>query len=286
MPQVHPTKIVVGGIELSIWGLDEARKATSVACLFLLHGRQSSAQSVGWVAEILAKLGGSSSKRALLVVALDHRNHGRRLASGIANEGWRASAKRSDDASFLNERHAPDMYAIQTGTASDISHLADHLPAFLFPEAAKSPIDAWICAGISLGGHSTWLVGAHDPRFRYLCPIVGSPDMERLLRQRASLLKPPIPFEPPVIPATLLELIRRKDPCHAPIEAWKGKKILVMGGADDKLVPHVGGGTQDFVQRLEGTSEVEVFVQEGVGHACTEQMVSRLRTWLEKEVLS
>lgn len=285
----EPTELVVGGINLTVWGLAKARKAHSVACLFLLHGRQGSAEGVKWIAESLAKLNDEKAtpptRRALVVVTLDHRNHGRRIASGIANEGWRPSTKRSSDGSFLNLNHFADMYAIQTGTQYDVSHLVDHLPAFLFPYASKSPIDAWICVGISLGGHTTWLVGAHDPRFRYLCPIIGSPDVERLLRSRATTFDPPIPFDAPVVPELLLQLVRRNDPCHAPLEAWKGKKILVLGGAVDKLVPHVQGGTQDFVKGLETAEGVEVWIQDDVGHACTEEMVSRLSNWLETEVL-
>jgi len=69
-----------------------------------------------------------------------------------------------------------DMYAIQSwllsfntllslcfnpilvaGTARDVSFMIDFLPSYLFPHE-ESKIDSWGVAGISLGGHSTWII--------------------------------------------------------------------------------------------------------------------------------
>jgi acetyl esterase/lipase len=45
---------------------------------------------------------------------------------------------------------------------------------------------------------------------------------------------------------------------------WKGKKILICSGQEDKLVNYVDGGTEAFVKKLmDAGVEVEVFVQEG-----------------------
>lgn len=66
-----------------------------------------------------------------------------------------------------------DMYSIQSafliryaetrlndsytaGTAKDVSFLIDFLPAYLFPSGERT-ISQWMIAGISLGGHSTWI---------------------------------------------------------------------------------------------------------------------------------
>ena len=43
------------------------------------------------------------------------------------------------------------------GTAQDVSFLIDFLPSYLFPNDERT-ISQWICAGKSLGGHSTWIV--------------------------------------------------------------------------------------------------------------------------------
>ena len=65
-----------------------------------------------------------------------------------------------------------DMYSIQSmhvissyltsltpiidGTARDVSFLIDFIPAYLYPSAERT-ISTWGVAGISLGGHSTWI---------------------------------------------------------------------------------------------------------------------------------
>lgn len=56
-----------------------------------------------------------------------------------------------------------------------------------------------------------------------------------------------------------------------------------MGGGKDKLVPHVVGGTEEFVEKLkrEGEDvEVDVFVQEGCGHRLSPEMVERMTKWV------
>jgi hypothetical protein len=54
-------------------------------------------------------------------------------------------------------KHAQDMLAMQTGTAQDVSFLADFLPSFLFPDD-QVQVTKWAVTGISLGGHSVWIV--------------------------------------------------------------------------------------------------------------------------------
>lgn len=46
---------------------------------------------------------------------------------------------------------------MQTGTAQDVSFLADFLPPFLFPND-EVQVTKWAVTGISLGGHSVWIV--------------------------------------------------------------------------------------------------------------------------------
>jgi hypothetical protein len=54
------------------------------------------------------------------------------------------------------------LIGLAAGTAVDVGHLSTFLPAYLFPDATNpggSPITTWVCAGVSLGGHTTWLAG-------------------------------------------------------------------------------------------------------------------------------
>jgi hypothetical protein len=56
--------------------------------------------------------------------------------------------------------HAEDMYSILSGTAKDVSMLIDFLPGHLFPADEKEVVEFGV-AGVSLGGHSTWLCLTH-----------------------------------------------------------------------------------------------------------------------------
>jgi len=42
------------------------------------------------------------------------------------------------------------------GTAHDLTFLIDHIPAYIYPEVERNIVE-WGVAGISLGGHSTWI---------------------------------------------------------------------------------------------------------------------------------
>lgn len=174
------------------------------------------------------------------------------------------------------------------GTARDVSFLIDFLPATLFPSDERA-IDSWFASGISLGGHSTWLALAHgppsppsslspalltldrfgvDPRITLGIPIIGSPSILTLLSHRAINLPPPLgplPIAAPYFPSSLLSLIERNDPVNVPLDAWKGKKILVLSGGDDTLVNFDVGGTKSWVETLKGAGvDVSAVVEAGM----------------------
>lgn len=89
-----------------------------------------------------------------------------------------------------------------------------------------------------------------------------------LLSHRAASLAPPLgplPIAAPFFPASLLALVARDDPVNTPIEAWKGRKILVLSGADDTLVNYEIGGSGAWVAMLKAAGvDVEAVVQSGV----------------------
>ena len=119
----------------------------------------------------------------------DQRNHGSRLVSHLSNLAWDLK-----NSSNHNERHGwvcfrplerrhglmdrfQDRYVFHTrsvafhisaiglmgnritqvGTSRDVSFLIDVLPAYLYPNDERTIVN-WVTAGISLGGHATWLV--------------------------------------------------------------------------------------------------------------------------------
>ncbi|GAA6015873.1 hypothetical protein JCM10207_006788 [Rhodosporidiobolus poonsookiae] len=296
-----PTSLVVSGLPLDIYGLPLHSPTPSspprkLAILFLLHGRMQHCRN-GPVPDLAhAILSTAQEHRAkgedgrdVLVVAFDQRNHGHRTVERERNLGWseggRANKERRKEKGMRedevdNVSHAADMCAIQTGTARDVSLLIDFLPPLLFPNDERT-VDKWMCAGVSLGGHATWLALAHEPRITLGVPIIGSPSCLSLLTHRASHLSPPIgplPTSAPFFPASFVALMRSLDPALVDKveEKMEGKDVLVLSGGEDELVSYEKGGSGEFVQRLRGrrAGVTEAWVQEGVGHACTPEMIA------------
>ncbi|GAA6062521.1 hypothetical protein JCM10212_001571 [Sporobolomyces blumeae] len=312
-PSPEPKTYTVGGLPVHVYGLErlgqgEGRRR-DVAVLFLLHGRlgRASHPLISTFANRLVAGPESSPPRQegdldLVVVTFDQRNHGHRVVDYERNLGWREGGKMRDqerkergvrDDELDNESHAVDMMAIQTGTARDVSFLIDFLPPVLFPHDERH-VQEWYCAGISLGGHATWLALGHDPRISLGIPIIGSPSTLTLLSDRAQSLAPclggPLPVSGPFFPSTFVSLLDRVDPSNLPIEStWKGKKVLVLSGQDDELVPFEKGGTSAFVERLRteaGLDRLDVWVQPNTGHACTPEMMARSTEFVWKHGLS
>lgn len=104
--------------------------------------------------------------------------------------------------------------------------------------------------------------------------------------------KSDIPMEPPYLPKTLLELVAAFDPASQPYQSedasnpFYGKKILVLSGREDPLVPWIA--SEPFISALKvGDSGIkEVNVYPGVGHKCTPQMVVDMGEFVAKHVLA
>lgn len=108
---------------------------------------------------------------------------------------------------------------------------------------------------------------------------------------QARAMRYSVSTEPPHFPARLIETVAHKDPSTTPYDRldatnpFLGKKILVMSGAADKLVPWEA--SRDFVERLEvgpGGVKKTVLLAE-VGHKCTDSMLEALGRFVGKEYL-
>jgi dienelactone hydrolase len=315
MPADHAPPVPtfdIGGLRIHVYGLRELPPNTEAATVcFFSHGRMGSTAQLHGVISRFHAMAQSQMDAPLLVVAFDHRNHGTRLVGAFGhvdcksaqariertrNLGWREhSSKSSKGAQDLtNPTHALDMYSIQSkspsiksrsddrtvGSAHDISFLIDFLPAALFP-TDQTRITTWACAGISLGGHSTWLAGAKDARLTTLIPIIGSPSLLDLMSNRAR--QHSLDFNAPLMPESLKALAKSQDPVHQDLSVWQGKRILALCGATDQLVPHLEGGTDAFVQRLrEAGVDATLDVQEATGHVCSPAMLSKAAAFLAR----
>jgi len=266
-------KIFVGGIPVDVHSHhDGSDSSLPVHALFLLHGRTFSTESVVPVARKILEASyapGVNRKRDLIIIAYDHRNHGRRLVDPLRNEGWHKDPARN------NPQHAVDMYTIQTGTAHDLTFLIDHIPAYIYPQVERNIVE-WGVAGISLGGHSVWIALTRDPRIQLGIPIIGCPDYTKLISQRARFFG--VPLEAPHYPLHLKAYVDSYDPAsfafreNDATNPFLGKRILVLSGAKDKLVPW--SASQEFVEGLEvGDGVKKVVLEENAGHECTPSMI-------------
>ncbi|KAI0827204.1 Alpha/Beta hydrolase protein [Trametes gibbosa] len=288
----EPTRqtLVIAGLTVNVHSQPKATKPdTPIVVMFLLHGRNGTAHRMGGFVQGIfdevharrAKHGGQAQD--LYIVTLDHRNHGKRLVDKQANQGW------FDDPEQNNDRHAIDMYAIQTGTAQDVSYLIDFLPSYLFPNEERV-ISQFICVGKSLGGHATWIVLRNEPRIKIGVPIIAAPDYLALMSRRARAHK--LPVGPPYFPKSLLDLVSRADPAAAPYTAadasnpFLGKRILVLLGAEDKKVPWATAA-KAFVEDLNvGAGGLkEVIVEPGVGHEFSPGMVKECARFVWEQAL-
>lgn len=127
-----------------------------------------------------------------------------------------------------------------------------------------------------------------DPRVQVGIPIIGCPDYLELIEHRAKTSN--ITFGPPHIPASFIKFVQSFDPASKDYESldggnpFLGKKILVLSGADDPLVPW--DASARFVDGLEvGPDGVKkVVVQQGVGHACTREMVVEAADFVQQHL--
>jgi len=279
MISLQKQSTLIAGLNVHTYTTEAFATSTKpILALFVLHGRTGSAEADDvqhFATELVAASTGHVGEKDLMVVAFDHRNHGSRLASRICNLDWKD-----------NPNHGLDMFSIQMGTAKDVSFVVDFLESYLFPLGQRS-ITMWGVAGISLGGHSTWIVGAADPRVKLVIPIIGCPDYLALMGPRAEAQG--VAVGPPNFPESLVKLIKDVSLKSLPYTSktdenpFLGKRVLVLSGGSDLLVPWVA--SQEFVERLEvGPGHKEYVVFEGVGHEVTAEMIQAVARFVLREL--
>lgn len=277
-PVVSAQTFTIAGILVTVHGLKEIpANATSIACLWLLHPRLQKKETMAPIAgQVIStwnarapsgRVSRSHLSKGLIAVAFDQRNHGSREVDKLHNEAWRQG----------NPRHAQDMFSCYHGTATDTSHLLDHLESYIFTKSNGPKITQNLALGISLGGHATWHCLLSEPRITAGVVGIGCPDYTRLMTDRARLSKRETYTEssPPGahflgsadFPPALQDAIAQYDPAGFllpgmfnptgpdPVpskqaigqmkyrlrERLHRKQILNLSGKADKLVPYAAG---------------------------------------------
>jgi len=129
-----------------------------------------------------------------------------------------------------------------------------------------------------------WLA---EPRLSVGIPIIGCPDYLALMHSRAKASG--LQFGPPTLPDSLLEVIKRESPVCTPVASrnpFLGKKILVLAGGKDELVPWEF--SESFVEQIEVGEEgvKKVLVYPDVGHKFTASMAEDVVNFVWEECLS
>ena len=236
--------------------------------MFILHGRTQQYSDYEKAAYAILSRSYSASYasegtfhgRGLLVVMFDQRNHGHRKVSDLANLTW------TDN----NPTHAQDMFSIYYGTAQDVSLLVNLLPCFLFPKG-EVVVESWICSGISLGGHATYVVLSDDDRVKAGVVIIGCPDYKAIMSQRAALDGGSVAER---MPEGFMKVVEELGPR---IEKVGAKDVLILKGDEDALVPW--SASEEWVSKLP-KERAEVVGYPGVGHAFPEAMKEKLANWI------
>ncbi|GMK56131.1 hypothetical protein CspeluHIS016_0211870 [Cutaneotrichosporon spelunceum] len=266
-------------LDVHVWGLEEITGSElEVGVVIVSHGRCNKARDMepfarGMLGEVarLASENGRRRTRDLLVVTLDHRNHGERIRH-----------KRANLAYDKNPQHFVDMAATVYGSCQDHDFVIRFLEPYLWPNGERKIVE-WMATGISLGGNSVWRMLREDPRIRIAAPIIGLPFESFGTYLGARAVQMGLSWGPPTYPDSLVPLITAR----AAPDAYKNKKILTLHGAQDELVPYRHGRAKIAeIQDAAPAGDVEVFVQEGKGHVCTPEMLRAASEWFWRWGLS
>ncbi|KAL5118781.1 hypothetical protein ACEQ8H_003284 [Pleosporales sp. CAS-2024a] len=320
-PAVSTQTFTIAGVLVDVHGLSEMPSSVaSVACLWLLHPRLQTKESMAPIAAQIISTWNARVKngeagthpRGLIAAAFDQRNHGSRQVDKLHNEAWRQG----------NPRHAQDMFGCYHGTATDTSHLMDHVESYILHTPNSPKITQHLALGISLGGHATWHCLLSEPRITAGVVGIGCPDYTRLMTDRARLSKretytnstPPgasflgssdfpkalqaavAQYDPAglLLPGHFNPTQTDSPPSKPSLDRFKilvrqrlqGKCILNLSGKDDKLVPYAAGepflNVLKHVLNEDETLDIgfEDVLFDGVGHAFPKAMADKATDWI------
>lgn len=306
----------------------------SLAVLHTLHPRlQTHAYMAPIIRHCLADhyhLPGATPTSGLLAISFDQRNHGTREVSPLANLAFSSPPPPHPLAHQPNPTHAMDMLGIYAGTTLDLGLIIDLLPSYLEfhynpPSAAPDahiplpPITQQIALGVSLGGHAAYLAALHLPKITSAIIVIGCPDYPALMLHRLKQCKL-VPrsadadtISTPYLPRSFIDLTSTEHSSSLPpphpqatssplltsphvvsVDPLVGKKLLVLSGREDKLVPaELARGFVEGVRREAESVGGELFgtgagirevVFEGVGHEFTEGMAEEVRAFVGERV--
>ncbi|KAK9483391.1 Alpha/Beta hydrolase protein [Lipomyces starkeyi] len=266
-PRSSETTVNIAGILVHLYGVKELtpEQAKTTTVLFHAHGRTRSYKDAEAVAhQLLYSLGKKGHTNGLVVATFDNRNHGIRKVDDLSIHSWTDG----------NAKHGQDMLSMVDGIAIDIQTVMTYLESYVGDLFTPTH---FIASGVSLGGHVTWNLLASDSRIQIAIPIVGCPDMTCLVIDRLGKYTSveQIPEGTKEWPKSLEQLYASRDES---ITAINGKKILVLNGALDTLVPDKF--TKSWIEKYAANNDVKYVVLEENGHYLSWPMIDEITEWL------
>jgi len=254
---LFPRYTLIAGLETAVFGLDENAGAPVVICT---HGRTGQLQQTFDRARSLVEAG-------FIAVAVEQRNHGRRIIDRNANLGFHRSVP-------------VDTYGIFVGTARDVSTIIDFLPARL-----GIATDRIGMTGGSLGGHATLMAMGLDERIRVAVPLIGSGDYRTQMELR--LEDHDLPAEGETFadyyPDGLARAVERFDPINRP-EAFADRALLMVNGDADNVVRiEANRRVYDALKPHYAHPErLKLSEYPGIAHEVTDAMWSEAVAWFQR----
>ena len=231
--------------------------------VFLLHGRRGAAQGVFDMAlEIQSKA--RAQNKPVLIVLVEHRNHGKRQLDSALNGG----------------KKALDMYSILRGTAQDVTFLADFLPAKL---GLSAPDLKFGVVGVSLGAHCALvLVSTARDKFAFCAALIGCADFARMITSRIASAD----AEPAQVLGKHFVSLLERDGALSNVPAFRNTDLLLFSTSGDTLCPQ--SMNDAFIQALHAdkanrSAKLAAKVFEHDSHAVTPDMqtetIDKLLEW-------
>ncbi len=247
----------VAGLAVTLFGRNENAGAPLV---FVTHGRTGQAQDVFAHCHDLREAG-------FVAVAIEQRNHGRRLVDVRCNLGF-------------GPRGGVSTFGVLVGTAMDVVALIDFLPACLGVRTDRVGM-----TGFSLGGFATLAAMALEPRIAAATAFIAGGCFYTFMEQLvANGQADADSFDANLSPA-LTAALQRYDAVHN-AAAFADRPLLLVNGGADELV------TLESNRRFEAAARphynhadrFRLSVHEEAGHEVNDRMwaegVAWLRRWL------
>ena len=244
----------VGGIEVHYFTSNDNK---SNPLIFITHGRNGTIDSMFGFSKELSQMGFN-------IIAVEQRNHGKRLIDKNAN--------------MSNINMAVDMYSIFIGTAMDISLLIDAL----FIKYNFTPTKIGV-SGISLGGHATIMAMNLDKRIDVGVAFIGSGDYNTLMDYRKEKLELSQSEKNIFYSDKMKQWIKRTDPINNPA-IFGNRPLLMLNGEADDLVQL--DCNNKFFEKIKGYYDnpemLKLKTYPNIKHQVISDMYIESKNWFKK----